>query len=75
MSPLTTKSVARRDRVPSETQTLAEARDNSRCLLLARRPSNPNMPVSFDHAWVIPPSFFDDSDMGPNVGVDSAFLS
>lgn len=30
-----------------------------------RKPLYP--PAHFDHAWVIPPSFFDDMDMDPQV--------
>lgn len=36
--------------------------------MLDQKPSD-NVSVRFDHAWVIPPSLFDDSDMDPQVGV------
>ncbi|PYH90221.1 hypothetical protein BO71DRAFT_335004 [Aspergillus ellipticus CBS 707.79] len=58
-----------RDEVPSEARTLVEIRDNSHCVILDRMPSDPSVSVRFDHAWVIPPSLFDDSDMDPQVGV------
>lgn len=66
-APLTTKSVAKRDRVPSKAQDLVEARDDSHCFMLDQKPSDPSISVRFDHAWVVPPSLFDDSDMDPQV--------
>ncbi|GIJ98601.1 hypothetical protein Aspvir_000719 [Aspergillus viridinutans] len=75
--------LARRDQVSSEARTLVEARDDSHCFMLCRKPSDPSVCVRFDHAWVIPPSLFDDSDMDPQYFVsklwpepcDSLFLS
>ncbi|KAF7163167.1 hypothetical protein CNMCM5623_008237 [Aspergillus felis] len=55
----------RRDQVSSEARTLVEARDDSHCFMLRQKPSDPSACVRFDHAWVIPPSLFDDSDMDP----------
>ncbi|KAB8214406.1 hypothetical protein BDV33DRAFT_196132 [Aspergillus novoparasiticus] len=69
LNPLTTRSVARRDQVPSEARPLVEARDDSHCFMLDQKPSDTSVSVHFDHAWVIPPSLFDDSDMDPQVGV------
>jgi hypothetical protein len=69
MYSLTIKSVGRRDLVSSQARTLVEARDNSHCFMLDQKPSYPNVSVRFDHAWVIPPSLFDESDMDPQVGV------
>lgn len=69
VSPLTAKSVAKRDQVSSEARTLVEARDDSHCFMLDQKPSDPSVTVRFDHAWVIPPSLFDDSEMDPQVGV------
>ncbi|KAJ5420905.1 hypothetical protein N7465_003424 [Penicillium sp. CMV-2018d] len=57
--------LARRDQVSSQARTLVENRDNSHCFMLDQKPSDPNISVRFDHAWVIPPSLFDDSDMDP----------
>ncbi|KAF7122517.1 hypothetical protein CNMCM5793_000542 [Aspergillus hiratsukae] len=75
--------LARRDQVSSEARTLVEARDDSHCFMLRQKPSEPSVCVRFDHAWVIPPSLFDDSDMDPRYFVsrlwpepcDSLFLS
>lgn len=66
-APLITKSVAKRDRVPSKAQDLVEARDDSHCFMLDQKPSDSNISVRFDYAWVVPPSLFDDSDMDPQV--------
>lgn len=74
MSLLTTNTVAQRDQVSSEAQRLVEARDHSRCFMLSWKSLDPNIPIRFDYAWVIPPSFFDDSDMDPQVGNDRVYL-
>ncbi|KAJ5158373.1 Aminoglycoside phosphotransferase [Penicillium coprophilum] len=57
--------LAKRDLVSSQACTLVETRDNSHCFMLDQKPSDPNVSVRFDHAWVIPPSLFNDSDMDP----------
>ncbi|QQK47077.1 Protein kinase-like domain [Penicillium digitatum] len=57
--------LARRDQVSSQARKLVEARENSHCFMLDQKPSDPNVSLRFDHAWVIPPSIFDDSDMDP----------
>lgn len=67
MSLLTTEAVSQRDHVPIEVHDLVETRDDSHCFMLHQKRSDPNAPVYFDHAWVIPPSFFDDLDMDPQV--------
>jgi hypothetical protein len=64
---LSTKSVARRDPDPHESQTLVENRDSSQCFMM-------DQPVHFDYAWVIPPSLFNDSDMNSEVGVNQPSL-
>lgn len=65
---LTRNPVAKQDKVSSEARALVEARDNAHCFMLDQKP-DPSVSVRFDHAWVIPPSFFDDSDMDPQVCV------
>ncbi|KAJ5950608.1 Aminoglycoside phosphotransferase [Penicillium vulpinum] len=65
VSPLTIKSVIRRDLVSSQACALVETRENSHCLMLNKKPSGPNVSLQFDHVWVIPPSLFDESDMDP----------
>ncbi|KAJ5511933.1 hypothetical protein N7453_004036 [Penicillium expansum] len=57
--------LTRRDKVPLKVGALVEARDDLNCFMLDQKPSEPNVSVRFDHAWVIPPSLFDDSDMNP----------
>ena len=69
VSPPTIKSVVKQDQVSSQACALVEARDDSHCFMLDQKPLDPNVSVRFDHAWVIPPSLFDDSDMDPQVGV------
>ncbi|KAJ5883028.1 uncharacterized protein N7473_009914 [Penicillium subrubescens] len=56
-------SMALRDAVLPGAHSLVEVRDGSKCFM-----NCPNVSVHFDHAWVIPPSLFDDSDMDPQVG-------
>lgn len=68
MSLLTIELVTRRDKVPLKVGALVEVRDDLNCFMLDQKPSEPNVFVRFDHAWVIPPSLFDDSDMNPQVG-------
>ncbi|KAJ6002237.1 hypothetical protein N7522_007464 [Penicillium canescens] len=70
--------MAKRDKVSSDAQTLVEAREDSHCFMLNQKPSEPSISVRFDHAWVIPPSLFDDSGMdpqGPLYALLQAFLT
>ncbi|KAJ5359609.1 uncharacterized protein N7496_012022 [Penicillium cataractarum] len=70
--------LARRDTVPHESKTLVETRDGSQCFMVDQRTSTPSASVHFGHAWVIPPSLFNDSDMnpqGPLYAILQAFLS
>ncbi|KXG49037.1 Aminoglycoside phosphotransferase [Penicillium griseofulvum] len=69
---LATKLV-KQDQVSSQACALVEARDDSHCFMLDQKPLDPNVSVRFDHAWVIPPSLFDDSDMDPQYFVSRLF--
>ncbi|KAJ5382567.1 hypothetical protein N7517_000478 [Penicillium concentricum] len=42
--------------------------------MLDQKPSDPSISVRFDHAWVIPPSLFDESDMDPRESIYWAAL-
>lgn len=64
---LTPKTVARKDAVSVEAQDLTKIRDGPHCFMLRRKQSSANIPICFDHAWVIPPSLFDGHDMDPPV--------
>ncbi|KAJ5786785.1 uncharacterized protein N7503_011997 [Penicillium pulvis] len=70
--------LAKRDRVPSKARDLVEARDSSHCFMLDQKTLDPSISIRFDHAWVVPPSLFDDSDMdpqGPLYALLQAFLT
>ncbi|KAJ5793575.1 hypothetical protein N7457_000174 [Penicillium paradoxum] len=70
--------LAKPDQVWPKEQSLVEARDDLHCFMLDQKPSGPNASTRFDHAWVIPPSLFDGSDMdpqGPLYALLQAFLT
>ncbi|OJJ51789.1 hypothetical protein ASPZODRAFT_467115 [Penicilliopsis zonata CBS 506.65] len=69
------KKVTQRDQVSLEAQALVEERDNSHCFMLDQKPLDTSRHIRFDHAWVIPPSLFDDRDMDSQVGVGLEYKS